>query len=142
MSSACQRFMLFTGQLVLTLSTFEGDEAFPESSLGSCDKVYEQRVGDYDFTFFEGCKSSRATTLILRGANDYMVDEAERSVHDAICAVSRALEHDSLVPGGGCVETALCLHLEDFSRTMVCCLCRNIVRRCALCGLLCANIHE
>lgn len=106
------------GQLVLTLSTFEGDEAFPESSLGSCDKVYEQRVGDYDFTFFEGCKSSRATTLILRGANDYMVDEAERSVHDAICAVSRALEHDSLVPGGGCVETALCLHLEDFSRTM------------------------
>lgn len=106
------------GQPVLTLSTFEGDEQFPASSLGTCEKVYEQRVGDCDFTFFEGCKSSRATTIILRGANDYMIDEAERSVHDAICAVSRALEHDALVPGGGCVETALCLYLEKFSRTM------------------------
>ncbi|EDO05416.1 putative t-complex protein 1 alpha subunit [Babesia bovis T2Bo] len=106
------------GKLVLTLSTFEGEEAFPEDSLGTCGKVYEQRVGDVDFTFFEQCSSSRAATIILRGANDYMVEEADRSIHDALCAVSRALEKDSLVPGGGCVETALSLHLEAYSRTL------------------------
>ncbi|GIX63998.1 T-complex protein 1 subunit alpha, putative [Babesia caballi] len=105
------------GKLVLTMSTFEGEEDFPADSLGSCDKVYEQRVGDFDFTFFEGCKTSRAATIILRGANDYMIDEADRSVHDALCAVSRALEQDSLVPGGGCVETALSLHLQRYART-------------------------
>ncbi|KAK1443081.1 T-complex protein 1 [Babesia gibsoni] len=114
-----RRIARLTGaELVLTMSTFEGDELFPASALGSCDKVYEQRVGDYDFTFFEGCKSSRSTTIILRGPNDYMIDEAERSIHDAICAVSRALEHDALVPGGGCVETALCIHLDKYARTM------------------------
>ncbi|CDR95601.1 t-complex protein 1, alpha subunit, putative [Babesia bigemina] len=106
------------GKVVLTMSTFEGDEAFPEDSLGRCDKVYEERVGDVDFSFFEGCSTSRAATIILRGANDFMVDEAERSVHDALCATSRALEQDSLVPGGGCVETALSLHLERFARTL------------------------
>ncbi|GFE55845.1 t-complex alpha subunit [Babesia ovis] len=106
------------GKLVLTMSTFEGDEAFPTESLGSCGKVYEQRVGDVDFTFFEGCASSRAVTIILRGANDYLIEEADRSMHDALCAVSRALEKDSLVPGGGCVETALSLHLEKYSRTL------------------------
>merc|ERR1712217_401347 len=52
-----------------------------------------------------------------RGANEFMLDEAERSVHDALCAVSRTLESNSVVPGGGAVETALSLHLEDHART-------------------------
>merc|ERR1712064_90933 len=43
--------------------------------------------------------------------------EMERSVHDAICAVSRTLESNTIVPGGGAVETALSLHLDDFART-------------------------
>merc|ERR1712056_70693 len=43
--------------------------------------------------------------------------EADRSVHDALCAVSRTLESNSVVPGGGAVETALSLHLEDHART-------------------------
>lgn len=46
-----------------------------------------------------------------------MLDETERSVHDALCAVSRTLESNAVVPGGGAVETALSLHLEDYART-------------------------
>ena len=42
-----------------------------------------------------------------------MLEEASRSVHDALCAVSRTLESNAVVPGGGAVETALSLHLED-----------------------------
>merc|ERR1712037_798627 len=44
-------------------------------------------------------------------------EEAERSVHDALCAVSRTMESNSVVPGGGAVECALNLHLEDYART-------------------------
>merc|ERR1711915_962926 len=58
-----------------------------------------------------------AVTLLLRGANEFMLDESERSIHDALCAVSRTLESNSVVPGGGAVETALSLHLEDHART-------------------------
>ncbi|EKX72535.1 chaperonin containing t-complex protein 1, alpha subunit, putative [Theileria equi strain WA] len=106
------------GTIVLTMATLDGGEAFNSSSLGTCNQVYETRVGDWDCLFFEGCKTSKATTLILRGANDFMIDEVERSVHDALCAVSRALEQDALVPGGGCVETALSIYLDNFARTL------------------------
>jgi len=55
--------------------------------------------------------------MLLRGANEFMLEEAERSVHDALCAVSRTLESNAVVPGGGAVETALSMHLEDYART-------------------------
>merc|ERR1712054_62032 len=58
-----------------------------------------------------------AATILLRGANEFMLEEADRSVHDALCAVSRTLESSSVVPGGGAVEVALSLHLEDHART-------------------------
>lgn len=60
-----------------------------------------------------------AASIILRGANDTMVDEMERSVHDALCVVKRVLESKSLVPGGGAVEAALSIYLENFATTLV-----------------------
>merc|ERR1711972_264142 len=87
------------------------------ASLGSAEEVCEQRVGDNDFIFVKGCAASKACTILLRGANEFMLEEAHRSIHDALCAVSRTLESNSVVPGGGAVETALSLHLEDHART-------------------------
>lgn len=104
-------------QLVLTMATMEGDEAFETSFLGTADEVFEKRVGDNDFIFVEGAKATKAATILLRGANEFMLEEAERSVHDALCAVSRTLESNAVVPGGGAVETSLSIHLEDFART-------------------------
>jgi len=104
-------------QMMLTLATLEGDEAFDKSSLGHAEEVCEQRVGDNDYMFIKGCSQSKAATILLRGANEFMLEEADRSVHDALCAVSRTLECNSVVPGGGAVEVALSLHLEDFART-------------------------
>merc|ERR1719382_271444 len=104
-------------QVMLTLATMEGDEAFEASYLGSAEEVCDQRVGDNDFIFIKGCKASKAATILLRGANEFMLEESSRSVHDALCAVSRTLESNSVVPGGGAVETALSLHLEDYART-------------------------
>merc|ERR1712166_367561 len=102
---------------MLTLATLEGDEAFDKSNLGHAEEVSEQRVGDNDYMFIKGCSQSKAATILLRGANEFMLEEADRSVHDALCAVSRTLESNSVVPGGGACEVALALHLEDFART-------------------------
>lgn len=59
-----------------------------------------------------------SASIILRGANDYMLDEMERSVHDCLCAVKRTLESNMVVPGGGSVETALSIYLENFATTL------------------------
>merc|ERR1711881_456113 len=104
-------------QMLLTLATLEGDEAFDPTYLGNAEEVCEERVGDNDFIFIKGCSNSKAATILLRGANEFMLDEADRSVHDALCAVSRTLESNSVVPGGGAVEVALSLPLEDHART-------------------------
>lgn len=103
-------------QMLLTMATMEGDEAFEASFLGTAEEVVEQRVGDNDFIFIKGAKATKAATILMRGANEFMLDEMERSVHDSLCAVSRTLESKSVVPGGGAVETALSLHLDDYAR--------------------------
>lgn len=63
--------------------------------------------------------SRSASSIILRGANDFMVDEMERSIHDALCVVKRVLESNTVVPGGGAVETALSVYLENFATSIV-----------------------
>lgn len=63
-------------------------------------------------------QTSRAATIILRGSNEFMLDEVERSLHDSLCAVSRCLSSSSVCPGGGTVEAALSVYLEDFARTL------------------------
>merc|ERR1712048_828869 len=105
------------GQMILTMATMEGDEAFEAAFLGQAEEVLEKRVGDNDFIFVKGAKATKAATILLRGANEFMLEEADRSVHDALCAVSRTLESNAVVPGGGAVETALSLHLDSFART-------------------------
>merc|ERR1711871_1938584 len=95
------------GSVVLSLATMEGGEKFEESCLGSCEKVEEVRIGDNEMIVFSGTKSGRACSLVLRGANDFMLDEVDRSVHDALCAVKRVLESNEVVAGGGSVEAAL-----------------------------------
>jgi len=105
-------------EVVSALMNLEGEEYFSPESLGSAEQVYEDRVGDNDFIFFKGLKKTSAQTLLLRGANEFMLDEVERSVHDAICAVKRVIESNFVVVGGGAVETALNIYLDDFSRTL------------------------
>jgi T-complex protein 1 subunit alpha len=70
------RIAKLTGATVITtMATPEGEEVFDPKSLGECDLVSEKAVGDNDFVFFEGCKNTNACTIVLRGANEYMLDE-------------------------------------------------------------------
>lgn len=96
----------------------EDEEHFDPAWLGSAGSVAEERVGDWDYIFVRDCKGGQAATIILRGANDYLVDEVERCVHDAICVVARTLESQTVVAGGGSVEVAASVHLERFAHTI------------------------
>lgn len=64
-------------------------------------------------------KARTSASIILRGANDFMCDEMERSLHDALCVVKRVLESKCVVPGGGAVEAALSIYLENYATSMV-----------------------
>ncbi|KAJ1330164.1 hypothetical protein BSLG_009588 [Batrachochytrium salamandrivorans] len=81
-------------------------------------KLLEERISDDECILVKGTKVHSSASIILRGANDYMLDEMERSVHDCLCAVKRTLESNSVVPGGGCVEAALSIYLENFATTL------------------------
>ncbi|KAI5779343.1 chaperonin Cpn60/TCP-1 family [Geopyxis carbonaria] len=104
--------------LVSTLSNLEGDEVFEASSLGTADEVVQERISDDECILVKGTKAFTSASIILRGPNDYQLDEMERSVHDSLCAVKRTLESGKVVPGGGAVETALSIYLENFATTL------------------------
>jgi len=104
--------------VVSSLADMEGNETFDASALGRAQEVAEERVADDDMVMIKGCREAHAVTLLLRGANDYMLDEMDRSLHDALCAVKRVLESGTVVPGGGAVEAALSIYLENLATTL------------------------
>lgn len=106
------------GQLLLSLADLEGNESVDASVLGEADVVEETRVGDGELIFIKGCKNTQAQSIILRGANDYMLDEVDRSLHDSLCVVKRVMESKTVVPGGGCVEAALSVYMEHLADQM------------------------
>eukprot|EP01121_Diplochlamys_sp_Union-15-3_P003797 TRINITY_DN1373_c0_g1_i1.p1 TRINITY_DN1373_c0_g1~~TRINITY_DN1373_c0_g1_i1.p1 ORF type:complete len:422 (-),score=79.87 TRINITY_DN1373_c0_g1_i1:105-1370(-) len=106
------------GKLVLNLINEEGGQSFDVSSLGTAELVEQIRVADEELITIKGTKNISTASIILRGANSYMLDEMERAVHDVLCAIKRTLESGYIVPGGGAVEAALAMHLESFAKTM------------------------
>jgi len=106
------------GTLMITMADMEGNESFDPSMLGHAEEVIEERIADDDHLIIRGGKTQRCCSVLLRGANMHMLDEVDRSLHDALCAVKRALESASVVPGGGCVESALSIYLENFATSL------------------------
>jgi len=104
--------------LVSSLSNLEGEESFEASFLGAADEVSQERICDDELILIKGTKAKPAASIILRGANDMYVDEMDRSVHDSLCAVKRVIESKNVVPGGGCVEAALSIYLENFATSL------------------------
>ncbi|KAG8481353.1 hypothetical protein CXB51_026284 [Gossypium anomalum] len=104
--------------MVSTFADMEGEETFDSSLLGFADEVVEERIADDDVVMIKGTKSTSAVSMILRGANDYMLDEMERALHDALSIVKRTLESNTVVAGGGAVEAALSVYLEYLATTL------------------------
>lgn len=107
-------------QVISNMAAIEdGDkEMFDSQMLGHCDEVSQQRFGDQECIVFRGTKAQPSSSIILRGANEMMLDEMERSMHDALCAVKRTLESGRIVPGAGAVETGISVYLETFASSI------------------------
>ncbi|KAH3765247.1 Tcomplex protein 1, eta subunit [Pelomyxa schiedti] len=86
--------------------------------LGTCGKFEEKQIGKERYNLFTGCSSAKSCTIVLRGGGEHFIDEAERSLHDAIMIVRRAIKHNSVVAGGGAIEMELSKYLRDYSLTV------------------------
>ncbi|VDP23601.1 unnamed protein product [Soboliphyme baturini] len=104
--------------LCSSLANIDGEESFDSNMIGHADEFVQQRICDDELILINGTKSRPANSIILRGANDFMIDEMERSIHDALCVVKRVLECKQVVVGGGAVETALSIYLENLATSL------------------------
>jgi len=86
--------------------------------LGSCEVFEEKQVGNERFNIFSGCPSGQTATIVLRGGADQFIEEAERSLHDAIMIVRRALKNSTVVPGGGAIDMEISKYLRQHARTI------------------------
>jgi len=86
--------------------------------LGKCAVFEERQIGSERYNIFSGCPRTKTTTIILRGGSEQFIAESERSLHDAIMIVKRAVEYQSVVGGGGAIEMELSKHLRLYSRTI------------------------
>ena len=69
-----------------------------------CDTIEEVMIGEDKVIRFSGCKAGEACTVVLRGASGHMLDEAERSLHDALCVLTQTVKETRTICGGGCTE--------------------------------------
>jgi len=85
-------------------STFENPE---ETKLGQCKKISEMMIGEDKVIKFSGCAQGEACTIVLRGASAHILDEAERSLHDALAVLYQTVQDTRVVHGGGATEMAM-----------------------------------
>ena len=100
------------GKIVTNLDSLTSDD------LGYCALVEERKIGDDKMTFVEGCKHPKAVTILIRGGTQRLVDEAERSVHDALCVVRDVIEEPKIVAGGGAPELEVSRMLKKYAETL------------------------
>mmetsp|Transcript_14743 Transcript_14743/g.14618 ORF Transcript_14743/g.14618 Transcript_14743/m.14618 type:complete len:524 (+) Transcript_14743:16-1587(+) len=94
-------------------STFDSPD---KVQLGYCDALDEVIIGDTKVLRFSGCKSGAACTIVLRGSSNHVVDEAERSIHDALCILAATLKYPRRIYGGGCTEVAMAQAIDKAAK--------------------------
>jgi len=83
--------------------------------LGSAEIVQQKKVEADKWVFIEGCKNPRSVTILIRGGSQRVVDEADRSIHDALMVVKDVVEKPSIVAGGGSPEAYLATELNEWT---------------------------
>ncbi|GAB7331786.1 hypothetical protein MBLNU13_g03748t1 [Cladosporium sp. NU13] len=86
-----------------------------ERHLGTCETFEERQIGGERFNFFEGCPEAKTCTLVLRGGAEQFIAEVERSLHDAIMIVKRAIKNKTIVAGGGACEMEVSAYLHNYA---------------------------
>ena len=88
------------------------------SDLGYAETVEERKIGEDKMTFIEGCRHPKSVTILVRGGTERIVDEAERSLHDALCVVRDIVEEPKILAGGGAPETEIARVLREYAETL------------------------
>jgi len=95
-------------------STFDHPELV---KYGTCKVVEETVIGDERMVRFAGVAAGEACTIVLRGATSQLLDEAERSLHDALAVISQTVNNAKTVFGGGCSEMIMAKAIEEVAKT-------------------------
>ena len=90
------------------------DDISPED-LGEAALVEERKISDNNMVFIEGCKNPKAVSILIRGGTERIVDEAERSIHDALCVVRDVVEEPKIVAGGGAPEIEVARRIRGYA---------------------------
>jgi thermosome len=85
------------------------------ASLGEAKIIEETKIGDDKLTYVREAKNPMAVTIVVRGGTEHVVDEAERSLHDALCVVRDAIEDGKIVAGGGAPEEETSKQLREYA---------------------------
>ena len=93
------------------------DDLTPED-LGYAELVEERKIEEDKWVFVEGCKNPKAVSILVRGGAQRVVDEAERSIHDALMTVKDVLEKPYIVAGGGAAEIEVAIQLRKWAQTL------------------------
>lgn len=93
-------------------------EDLSSKDLGSADLVEERKVETDKWVFIEGCKHPKAVTILIRGGSQRVIDEAERSIHDALMVTKDVMEKPLIVAGGGSPESYVAGKLREWSSTL------------------------
>jgi len=83
--------------------------------LGTCGRFEERQIGGERYNFFEDCPGAKTCTLVLRGGAEQFIAEVERSLHDAIMIVKRAIRNKTIVAGGGACEMEVSAYLHNYA---------------------------
>lgn len=97
-----ERLAAVTGGEIV--STFDHPELV---RLGECDLIEEIMIGEERMLRFKGVKMGEACTIVLRGSSSHLLEEADRSLHDALCVLTETVKESRIAFGGGCSESLM-----------------------------------
>jgi len=89
-----------------------------KKDLGKAALVEERKIGDDKMTFIEGCKNPLSVAILIRGGTQRFIDEAERSIHDALCVVRNVVQEPKILAGGGAPEIEIARTLRDYAKSL------------------------
>jgi len=103
-----EHLALVTGGEIV--STFDNPELV---KLGHCDVIEQVMIGEDTLLRFGGVALGEACTIVIRGATQQILDEAERSLHDALCVLAATVRETRVVYGGGCSEMLMACAVQS-----------------------------
>lgn len=108
-----ERLALVTGGEIT--STFDHPD---QVKLGKCDLIEEVIIGEDTLIRFSGVAAGKACTIVLRGATEQLLDESERSLHDALAVLSQTVKDPRTTLGGGCAEMLMAKAVDQAAQNI------------------------